>query len=174
MGARFKVVSCRGGRGSGNFSERGPHGKGERAPADDVRWTAAPPKRRAKKDGRPAVLLYAGDHDASGEDIDRDFSARTGCWWKVRRVALTATQVRQYALRPSRAKRRTAAPGDSSRDTANSCRSNWTRSRPTCRERCTPTRSRRSGTTTRIDRRWRVRRPSADHSRRDSGRPVAM
>ena len=50
------------------------------------------------------MLLYAGDHDASGEDIDRDFSARTGCWWKVRRVALTATQVRQYALRPSRAR----------------------------------------------------------------------
>jgi hypothetical protein len=29
---------------------------------------------------RPAVLLYAGDHDPSGEDIDRDFVARTGCW----------------------------------------------------------------------------------------------
>ena len=30
--------------------------------------------------GRPAVLLYAGDHDPSGEDIDRDFTARTDCW----------------------------------------------------------------------------------------------
>src|SRR4051794_34898742 len=43
--------------------------------------------------GRPAVLLYAGDHDASGEDIDRDFVARTSCWSEVRRVALTAVQV---------------------------------------------------------------------------------
>jgi hypothetical protein len=49
---------------------------------------------------RPAVLLYAGDHDPSGEDIDRDFTARTDCWDDVRRVALTATQVAQYALPP--------------------------------------------------------------------------
>ena len=49
---------------------------------------------------RPAVLLYAGDHDPSGEDIDRDFIARTDCWDEVRRVALTAAQVEQYALPP--------------------------------------------------------------------------
>ena len=49
---------------------------------------------------RPAVLLYAGDHDPSGEDIDRDFTARTDCWDEVRRVALTAAQVTQYALPP--------------------------------------------------------------------------
>jgi hypothetical protein len=47
---------------------------------------------------RPAVLLYAGDFDASGEDIDRDFEARTGCWTKVVRVALSAAQVDQYRL----------------------------------------------------------------------------
>jgi hypothetical protein len=47
---------------------------------------------------RPAVLLDAGDHDASGEDIDRDWVERTGCWTKVRRVALTAEQVEQYDL----------------------------------------------------------------------------
>jgi predicted DNA-binding transcriptional regulator AlpA len=41
--------------------------------------------------GRPAVLLYAGDHDPSGEDIDRDFTTRTNCWTAVRRVALTST-----------------------------------------------------------------------------------
>ena len=52
------------------------------------------------KTDRPAVLLYAGDHDPSGEDIDRDFTARTGCWDEVRRVALTAEQVEQYALPP--------------------------------------------------------------------------
>lgn len=50
--------------------------------------------------GRPAVLLYAGDHDASGEDIDRDFVARTGCWDKVVRVALSAEQVVEHDLPP--------------------------------------------------------------------------
>lgn len=50
--------------------------------------------------GRSAVLLYAGDHDPSGEDIDRDFVARTDCWDEVRRVTLTAEQVEQYALPP--------------------------------------------------------------------------
>jgi hypothetical protein len=50
--------------------------------------------------GRPAVLLYAGDHDPRGEDIDRDFTARTDCWDEVRRVALTAEQVERYALPP--------------------------------------------------------------------------
>jgi hypothetical protein len=49
-------------------------------------------------DNRPAVLLYGGDFDPSGEDIDRDFIARSDCWDKVVRVALTATQVREYAL----------------------------------------------------------------------------
>ena len=47
---------------------------------------------------RPAVLLYGGDFDPSGEDIDRDFVERTDCWNDVVRVALTAAQVRQYAL----------------------------------------------------------------------------
>lgn len=54
----------------------------------------------AKASGRPAVLLYAGDHDPSGEDIDRDFVARTGCWEEVRRVALSAEQVEEYELPP--------------------------------------------------------------------------
>jgi hypothetical protein len=47
---------------------------------------------------RGAVLLYAGDFDPSGEDIDRDFVERTDCWDKVVRVALTAAQVREYSL----------------------------------------------------------------------------
>jgi hypothetical protein len=50
---------------------------------------------------RPAVLLYAGDFDPSGEDIDRDFEERTDCWDKVVRVALSAAQVRQYRLPPN-------------------------------------------------------------------------
>lgn len=54
--------------------------------------------------GRPAVLLYAGDFDPSGEDIDRDFVARTRCWDKVVRVALTPAQVAEYDLPPAMGK----------------------------------------------------------------------
>jgi hypothetical protein len=50
--------------------------------------------------GRPAVLLYAGDHDPSGEDIDRDFVDKSGCWDQVIRVALTAEQVDAHGLPP--------------------------------------------------------------------------
>jgi hypothetical protein len=50
--------------------------------------------------GRAAVLLYAGDFDPSGEDIDRDFVERTGCWSDVRRVALTDQQVEEHGLPP--------------------------------------------------------------------------
>jgi hypothetical protein len=53
------------------------------------------------RSGRPAVLLYAGDHDPSGEDIDRDFVDKSGCWSKVVRVALTAEQVDAYSLPPA-------------------------------------------------------------------------
>lgn len=51
-----------------------------------------------RKYWRPAVLLYAGDFDPSGEDIDRDFIERTGCFDKVIRVALSAEQVVSYRL----------------------------------------------------------------------------
>lgn len=54
---------------------------------------------------RPAVLLYAGDHDPSGEDIDRDFVERTDCWAKMIRVALSAEQVDAYDLPPAPGKR---------------------------------------------------------------------
>lgn len=47
---------------------------------------------------RQALLLYAGDFDPSGEDIDRDFEVRTGCWDEVVRVALTAEQVQDHEL----------------------------------------------------------------------------
>lgn len=46
------------------------------------------------------VLLYAGDFDPSGEDIDRDFLARSQCFDKVVRVALSADQVVAYDLPP--------------------------------------------------------------------------
>lgn len=53
---------------------------------------------------RPSVLLYAGDFDPSGEDIDRDFVARTGCFDRVERVALTAEQVDAFDLPPQMGK----------------------------------------------------------------------
>lgn len=55
--------------------------------------------------GRPAILLYAGDFDPSGEDIDRDFTSRSGCWDKVVRVALTREQVEdnQLPINPGKA-----------------------------------------------------------------------
>lgn len=53
---------------------------------------------------RPAVLLYAGDFDPSGEDIDRDFVDRTGCWDKFVRVALNAEQVTEHDLPPAMGK----------------------------------------------------------------------
>jgi hypothetical protein len=64
---------------------------------------------------RPAVLLYAGDWDPSGEDIDRNFIEKTNCWAEVRRVALTAAQVEQYALpkMPGKISKRTGEPSDS-------------------------------------------------------------
>ncbi len=100
------------------------------------------------KTDRPAVLLYAGDHDPSGEDIDRDFTARTDCWDEVRRVALTAEQVEQYALPPQPGKETDSRARGSSRVTVGSSRSSSTRCRPTSCAISTPTRSRSSGTTT--------------------------
>ena len=55
-------------------------------------------QRDACASGRPTVLLYAGDFDPSGEDIDRDFVKRCGFWDKVVRVALTAEQVDAHRL----------------------------------------------------------------------------
>lgn len=52
----------------------------------------------AEEQDRPAVLVYAGDFDASGEDIDRDFLERTGCFAEVVRIALTSEQVEAYEL----------------------------------------------------------------------------
>lgn len=53
---------------------------------------------RTARDPRPAVLLYIGDFDASGADIERDWVARTDCWSHVERVLLTHDQVRDYEL----------------------------------------------------------------------------
>lgn len=61
-------------------------------------------RRDVGADGRPAVLLYGGDHDPSGEDIDRDFVTRTGCWQEVKRVALSWEQVQEFDLPPAMGK----------------------------------------------------------------------
>ena len=59
--------------------------------ADDI-------KRSVARQDRPAVLFYAGDHDPTGEDIERDLITRTDCWKAVRRIALTPEQVIGYEL----------------------------------------------------------------------------
>jgi hypothetical protein len=48
--------------------------------------------------GRAGILLYAGDFDPSGEDIDRDFIDRVAVWHTVQRVALSVDQVREHEL----------------------------------------------------------------------------
>ncbi len=49
---------------------------------------------------RPSVLIYAGDFDPSGEDIQRDFIERVGAFDAVRHIALTIEQVDEYGLPP--------------------------------------------------------------------------
>ncbi|MEU7723086.1 hypothetical protein [Streptomyces tibetensis] len=46
-----------------------------------------------------------GDFDCSGEDIERDWMARTGCWSHTERVLLTYEQVRAYELPATEGKR---------------------------------------------------------------------
>lgn len=55
-------------------------------------------RRDTDRFDRPAVLLYAGDFDPSGEDIDRDFGVRADCFHKTIRVALNADQIDAYRL----------------------------------------------------------------------------
>lgn len=52
------------------------------------------------KQRRKSVLLYAGDFDPSGMDIDRDFIERAHIFDETMRVALTADIVRDYDLPP--------------------------------------------------------------------------
>lgn len=60
---------------------------------DDIR-------RYCEADGRPAVLIYGGDFDASGEDILRDFEERTGCWDRMHKIALLPEHIEEYDLPP--------------------------------------------------------------------------
>ena len=49
---------------------------------------------------RPAILIYAGDFDPSGIDIDRDFRERTRCFDAVHRIALNEEQITEHNLPP--------------------------------------------------------------------------
>jgi hypothetical protein len=51
-----------------------------------------------ERDGRPALILYAGDFDPSGEDIRRHFTERVSDTSHVRTVALTPEQVNDLGL----------------------------------------------------------------------------
>jgi len=105
---------------------------------------------------RPAVLLYAGDYDPSGEDIDRDFVQRTDCWNVVRRVALTEAQVTEYELPPQPGKETAARAGLSS-VTGSWCKWKSMRSRPRCCAGCSWKPSRSFGTAKRTGLRLSVR-----------------
>lgn len=53
-----------------------------------------------ERQDRQSVLLYAGDFDPSGMDIDRDFEERGDCFDEVERVALDASLVKKFNLPP--------------------------------------------------------------------------
>ncbi|HEX3826136.1 MAG TPA: hypothetical protein VHV82_02575 [Sporichthyaceae bacterium] len=55
-------------------------------------------RRQVEGDDRPAVLIIAGDFDASGEDISRNFVRHTDCWADVTRIGLEAEQVEELGL----------------------------------------------------------------------------
>jgi hypothetical protein len=102
--------------------------------------------RDALADGRKAVLLYVGDHDPSGVDIERDFVERSDAFADVIRVAVRPEQIAAYGLVPAPGRRATRERRRSPLVTANSSRSRWRRSIRTTSGRCSRTRSTRSGT----------------------------
>lgn len=53
-----------------------------------------------RRTGVESVLIYAGDFDASGEDIPRDFIERTNCWDHVVTVGLNPDQIEEFKLPP--------------------------------------------------------------------------
>lgn len=59
--------------------------------------------------GKPTLLLYFGDFDPSGVDIERDLEDRLCRYgatnFKVKRIALTVDQIRDYKLPPMPVKR---------------------------------------------------------------------
>ncbi|MFE2554362.1 hypothetical protein ACFXGI_38525 [Streptomyces sp. NPDC059355] len=62
-------------------------------------------RHRVAHEQREAHLAVVGDFDCSGEDIERDWAERTGCWRSVTRVLLTYEQMRAYGLPATEGKR---------------------------------------------------------------------
>jgi hypothetical protein len=59
-------------------------------------------REEVEGDIRPAVALYLGDLDPTGEDIERDLQDRTGwCFDEVRRLAVTYEQIGDLGLVPA-------------------------------------------------------------------------
>jgi hypothetical protein len=60
-----------------------------------------------ERDGRPALLFYAADFDASGWFLGRIFASKTGPWAQpATRVALTPEQVNKHRIPPNPGKRK--------------------------------------------------------------------
>lgn len=57
-------------------------------------------KQHVASYSRPSLLLYAGDFDSSGVDIDRDFEERTEVFDEIQRVALNSSQIEEFDLPP--------------------------------------------------------------------------
>lgn len=57
-------------------------------------------REQAEGYARPAILIYAGDFDPSGEDILRAFVKQADCFDGVERVALNREQIEEYNLPP--------------------------------------------------------------------------
>ena len=77
----------------------------------------------ARFDGRRTVVLYVGDHDPSGLDMDRDLAdrlRRLGADVELERLALTAAQVDEYRLPPQPTKSGDSRAFGYSRDHAGS------------------------------------------------------
>lgn len=55
-------------------------------------------RERVEADGRPSVLIYAGDFDPSGMDIGRNFIAQTGCWERTIRIGLDEALIERFGL----------------------------------------------------------------------------
>ena len=78
---------------------------------------------------RPSLLLYVGDYDGSGDDLERSFLERTACWAVTNRVTLTEDQISTHGTFPSaRARTRIPALRSGRRATAaRTSRLRWTR-----------------------------------------------
>lgn len=56
--------------------------------------------KEGSRAGKSNILIYGGDFDADGEDIERDFIHRAGCFDETFRVALTPEQIEEFKLPP--------------------------------------------------------------------------